>query len=186
MRQQILALDSARAKELFDLLLIMREHQCGNPDVWDVPVQQAVEELTSVASVLHEVGNVNFLTMSRHASLFNGTVPTIVIDGDSKRYSYGQLLAKYVELHVEQSIGRGVFNRSFLVVAQRSRGDIDNYVREEMTDIAVSAQNKNTSNDITKPHRPRFFVCQDRLFEGARQAANTRDFLKQQLREVYE
>jgi hypothetical protein len=190
-RENLLMVKCDRARELVYLLLHMHDPErdrCNNPDVWSDLQSDAVVELLSALSVLAELQPVNFETALQWTASLGESLAVALLDGASKRHTWGEIESEYRETFEEQYYRPDSRRRPVLLVALRSGGLVEPLVTQSWLDF-TEPRGPNRLGDedsYTKPMALRFYVCQDALFEGARQAPTITEFLKDKMRCILE
>lgn len=181
-RGNLLTLSALRARELTDLLLLMHDSKT-NPDTWTPSQFEAVVEMASALSVLAELAEVNIDASGKCTASVGEDLMVAVLDGDEKRHTWGEIELSFVKYFIEHSYRYEYRKKPLLIAALRSRGLVNpmvavrplNYTEVTRRDVFGGL------HDFTKPASPRFYLCQDALFEGAKEAASVRDFLLEQM-----
>jgi len=187
-RKDLLILKPGRARELVSLLLHMHEDKYGNPDRWSGVQIEAVIELLSALSVLAEFQSVNIETQSHWTASMGDSLVVTLLDGADRRYSWGEMELEYRKKFEGIYYRPEARRKTVLLAMLRSRGLVQPLVKPSELDF-TQPSNSNRLGDkdsYTNPIPLRFYVCQDALFEGARQANPIIEFLKSEMRCVFE
>lgn len=187
-RESLLMLGSARAREVVYLLLQMHENdRWSNPDVWLDPQSEAVVELLAALSVLAGLQPVDFNASPQWTAWLGESFAVALLDGaDLKHWTEMEL--SYKKRFEEQYYRPETRSKPVLLVALRSRGQVQPVVKPSWLEYTVPKdQNRLGDKDSFARSTPlRFYVCQEGLFDEARQATTIRDFLESQMRCVLE
>jgi hypothetical protein len=183
MRKDLLMLGCDRTRELIHLLLLVHEEKHTNPDLWSDLQFEAVVDLLAALSVLAEMQPVNYNATPQWTAWLGENVAVTLLDGAGKRY-WEEMEAEYIKKFEARYYKPEVRRIPVLLAALRSRGLIDPFVKLTSPDITKTTDPNKFGDDksYTKAAPMRIYVCQDTLFEGARQAERIADFLKEKMR----
>lgn len=185
-RKGLLKLASVRARELVYLLLEMHGHERNNPDLWSDLQSEAVVELLSALSVLAELRPVSLVTAPQWTAWLGESLAVALLDGANKKYSCDEMELKYLKMFEAEYYRPEARRIPVLLVALRSRGLVQPLVKPSSADITkpTDPNRLGDQNSFTNATLPRFYVCQDALFDGAREAKSIAEFLKSEMRWV--
>ena len=182
-RKELLLLKPGRARDIAMLLLNSYKEKCGNPDLWTDLKCDAVTELLSALCVLAELNQLNLNVPSQWTGQLGDSLPIVIIDGENKRYSWIDIERNYQANFAGLYSGYDARRNPVLIVALRSGGLVDPLIKPISSDIN-KPENAPNSNNFTKPTQLRFFICQDNLFEGARQESDIAEYLNDQMMRI--
>lgn len=185
-REALLRLRRGRAREVVDLLLLMHSSVNGehkNPDLWSQRQFEAVVDFAAALSMLRELNAINFETAMQWTGLVGEAISIVVLDGEDKRYSWSEMVEKYMEKHEGQNYSPAARKKRILLVALRSRLLVEPLVKSCAWEFTrpKSVIRLGDADSFTKPLQLRVWVCQGTLFEGARQAETIKGFLETQM-----
>lgn len=188
-RQSLLTMQSDRAHDLMSILLLVHDPKggkCDNPDLWSKEEVEAVIELTSALSVLAEIESIHITTEKHWTALLGAALAVAAIDGEDRKHSWMQIALDYHRRFDGEYLSLDARRRLLLIVALRSSGLIREIVEPMQFDITKPTRSDAMGDKdlITKPTAQRFFVCQDSLFAGARQAPNIAAYLKREMSQI--
>lgn len=187
-RESLLMLESARAREVVYLLLQMHENdRRSNPDLWLDPQSEAVVELLAALSVLAGLQPVDFNASPQWTAWLGESFAVALLDGADLKY-WAEMEFSYRKRFEEDYYRPETRRKPVLLVALRSRGQVQPVVKPSWLEFTVPEdQNRLGDKDSFARSTPlRFYVCQEGLFDEARQATTIRDFLESQMRCVLE
>lgn len=188
-RERLLTLGSTRARELVYLLLHMHDKdKRNNPDLWLGLQTEAVVELLSALSVLAELEPVDLQTTRHWTALLGESMTVALLDGADKVHHWQDMEQAYIKEFEGQYHRPEARRKPVLLVALRSRGLVQPLVKRSWSDFTKPTDPNRLGDEdsFAKPTPLRFYVCQDALFEGARQARTITEFLRNEMRCVLE
>jgi len=176
-RQRLLVLRCARARDLLNLLFLHREGGTRNPDMWIESVEMdAVCELAAAMSVLCARGQVEFDAEPQWTATLGSAVAVVVLDGENAS-NCQDLGARYLQQY--ETYRAGARSRPVLIVALRSTGRVEPIVARFQPRVDKSRRRGPFTG--TSPYdeaaRVRAFLCRDDLFQEARRALSLGDYL---------
>ena len=179
-RKDLFMLGCGRARELVRLLLHMHDDRSINPDLWSGLQFEALVELVSALSVLAELQPVNFETSPQWTALLGKFLALAVLDGADRKYSWDEMEFEYKKGFEGQYFRSETRKKPVLVAMLRSRGLVQPLIKPTSLEFTKPADPDRfgDENSFTKSTPLRIYVCQDSLFEGARQARTIKEFLK--------
>jgi len=182
-RKDLFMLRCGRARELVHLLLHMHKDGSTNPDLWSGLQFEAVVEMLSALSVLAELKPVNFETSPQWTALLGEFLALALLDGADRKYSWDEMEVDYRKRFEGQYYRPDTRRKPVLLAMLRSRGLVQPLVKSSSLDFTKPADPNrlDDENSFTKSTPLRFYVCQDTLFEGARQANTIEEFLKSEM-----
>ena len=182
-RKDLLMLGAARTRELMHLLLVVHEDKHSNPDLWSNLQFEAVVELLAALSVLAEMHPVNYNTTPQWTASLGESLAVALIDGADRHY-WDKMTLEYMTKFEAQYYRPEARRKLVLLAVLRSRGLIEPLVKLTSSDITKPTDPNKLGDDksYARPAPMRIYVCQDTLFEGARQAERITDFLKERMR----
>ncbi|MFH0813016.1 MAG: hypothetical protein V2A69_09285 [Pseudomonadota bacterium] len=183
-RKDLLMIGCGRARELVSLLLHMHKDGSINPDLWSSLQFEAVVELVSALSVLAELQPVSFETSPQWTALVGEFLALAVLDGADRKYSWDEMEFEYRKTFEGQYFRPDTRRKPVLLAMLRSRGLVQPLVKPSSLEFTKPADPNRLGdeNSFTKPSPLQIYVCQDNLFEGARQAPKIEEFLKTEMR----
>jgi len=161
-----------------------KEDNCNNPDLWSALQFEAVVEFLAALSVLAELQPVNFDTVLQWTAWLGESLAVVLLDGAEKRHSWDEMVQGYAKTFEGQYYHPDARQKPVLFVALRSIGLVQPLVKPTSPDFTKPTDpNRLGDHDsFAKPTPLRFYVCQDALFEGARQDESMTEFLKREMR----
>ena len=182
-RKDLLMLRCDRTRELIHLLLLMYEDTSSNPDLWSDLQFEAVVDLLAALSVLAEMQPVNYNTAPQWTAWLGESMAIALLDG-ADRHHWDKMRLEYMTKFEAQYYRPEARRKPVLLAALRSRGLIEPLVKPTSPDITKPTDPNKLGDDksYARPAPMRIYVCQDTLFEGARQAERITDFLKEKMR----
>ncbi len=184
-REGLLILGCTRAREVVYLLLQMHDSdKRNNPDLWSGSQSEAVVEFLAALSVLTELKSVDFNTSPQWTARLGESLAIAVLDGEDKKYSWARMEDEYIKRFGGQYHRPDARTKPVLLVALRSGGLVRPLVQPRWPDFTKPSgpDRLGDEDSYTKPAEARFYVCQDGLFEGARQGTTIQEFLKSEMR----
>lgn len=183
-RKNLLMLSCGRARELVSLLLRMHEKESINPDLWSTLQFEAVIELASALSVLAELQPMTFETSPQWTASVDEFFALAVLDGKDRESTWAEMEHEYKKTYEGQYYHPDARRKPILLVMLRSRDLIQPLVIPSSLEYTKPAapDRLGDENSFTKQSPLRIYVCQDNLFEGARQATKIEDFLRAEMR----
>jgi hypothetical protein len=183
MRKDLLMLGCDRTRELIHLLLLAHEDKHTNPDLWSDLQFEAVVELLAALSVLAEMQPVNYNATPQWTAWLGEKVAVALLDGAGKMH-WEEMEAEYIREFEARYYKPEVRRIPVLLTALRSRGLIEPFVKLTSPSFTKSTDPNKLGDEksYARPAPIRIYVCQDTLFEGARQAERITDFLKEKMR----
>ena len=187
-RSSLLELKQDRARPIAELLLSSHHDGCGNPDMWAGLKREAFVEMVAALSLLAEYKPLSFDVEALWTLLLDRVIYVVVADGEDKRHTYTQIFRKYWEQFEQQYYSPNRCKQPVLFVALRSGGALDDYVERYRPDVTMpqDPQIADLRGTFEKPLEPRFYMCQDRLFDGARDAPTISSYLESKMRCIYD
>lgn len=186
-RKDLLMLGCTRTRELIHLLLVVHEDKHSNPDLWSNLQFEAVVELLAALSVLAEMHPVNYNTAPQWTALLGENVAVALLDGADKMHSWDGMEAEYIREFEAQYYRPEVRMIPVLLAVLRSRGLVQPLVKLISPDFTKSTDPNKLGDEksYARATPMRIYVCQDTLFEGARQAKKITVFLKKEMRCIF-
>lgn len=192
-REDLLILSPNRTRQLLSLLLHMYDAANGqhNPDSWQEPTLQseALVELLATLSVLAELHEINFDTEPQWTALLGSLIAIAVLDGADDRNTWATMESKYRKTFETVYFRPDVRKLPLLLVALRSDWQVQPFVNQRFWDFTEPARPNilgDDKNSFTKPTPMRFYICQNALFRGARQAKRISEYLQSEMRCILE
>lgn len=187
-RKDLLMLGCGRARQVVDLLLQMHEsNKRNNPDLWSDPQSEALIELLAALSVLAELQPVDFNASPQWTAWLGESIAIAVLDGEDRRRP-DEMELEYRKRFEGQYYHPDSRRKPVLLSALRSRGQVQPLVKPSWLEFTVSEDpNRLGDEDSFAKSAPlRFYICQEGLFDEARQATTIRAFLESEMRCVLE
>jgi hypothetical protein len=188
LRTNLLQLGSDRARQLTSLLLGMHDEESNNPDLWSKLQVEALVEFIAAMSVLAELGSVDLNTPPQWSARLTDRLAVAFLDGKDRTQLWNEMALWYLKAF-DKAYYRPEFRiNPVLLVALRSRGLVQPLIKPHSFEITKTRirQGLNDRESFAEPTPLRFYVCQDTLFDGAKQAKELIEFLKTEMRCVLE
>jgi hypothetical protein len=160
----------------------------NNPDMWSTSQFDAVVEFLSALSVFAELQPVDFQAAPQWTARLGKILAIALLDGTDKGYSWSEIEEKYWRTFEGEYHRPDARRAPVLLVALRSRGLVEPLVMKISPEFIKPTEPNRLGDEASfaKPTPLRLYICQDALFEGARQEKAIKKFLNDKMRCVLE
>jgi hypothetical protein len=173
--------------------LLLQEHEPNggkrdNPDLWTAEQFEAVAELAADLSILGQVDAINLSTSRQWTALIGTAFAVAFLDGEDGRRTWTEIEHDYRKRFESEYVRPEARRNPVLLAAIRSAGLVQPLVKACQFDITkpMATSSMSMESSITRASEPRFYVCQDTLFAGARQAPKIGEYLLAEMRQILE
>lgn len=183
LRTMLLKMGPDRARQVTSLLLGLHDNKSTNPDLWTSQHAEALVEFIAAMSVLAELGRVDINTPPLWSARVTDCIAIVLLDGMEKTHHWAEMIVWYQKTFNDSYYRPESRKQPVLLVALRSRGLVQPLVKSHQLEITRPRirEGLNDKNSFVEPAPLRFYVCQDSLFDGAKQAEKLPEFLKTQM-----
>jgi hypothetical protein len=149
---------------------------------------EAAAELAADLSILGQIDVTNLSTARQWTALIGTSFSVAFVDGEDGRLTWTEIEHDYCKRFESEYFRPEARRNPVLLATIRSGGLVQPLVKARQFDITKPMTTSFTGmeSSIAKASELRFYVCQDTLFAGARQAPSIGEYLLAEMRQILE